>query len=75
MKQLDKLVDWLEANGSITGIECISELGVLNYKGRIHDLRKLGYNIETKKEQGYNRDGEKVTFARYYLRPREEVRA
>ena len=45
--QVDILLDYLKEHRSITGLECIQRLGILNYKGRISDLRKLGHNIET----------------------------
>lgn len=66
MNQCEKLLDYMKANGSITGMESF-EIGVMNYKGRIHDLRKLGFNIEKVMETKTNANGEKKTFARYYL--------
>lgn len=43
-------------------------LQILNYKGRICDLRQLGYRIETVMETHTISMGEKTTYARYYLR-------
>ena len=40
----------------------------MNYKGRIHDLRKLGYTIRTDYITRMNAHGEKKTFARYTLK-------
>ena len=62
------LLDYLLVHESITGMECIEILGIMNYKGRIHDLRKLGYTITTKMEQGKNRNGAPCVYARYILR-------
>ncbi len=67
-KQVDVLLDYLLVNGSVTGIECINILGIMNYKGRIFDLRKMGYAIITKMEQGTKRDGTQCVYARYILR-------
>ena len=67
-RQVDLILDYMVRYGSITGLECIEALGVLNYKGRVHDLRKAGYTIQTKWETGQNRRGEKTTYARYYLK-------
>ena len=66
MNQCDKLLDYMKANGSISGMESIG-LGVLNYKGRIADLRNLGFNIKTVMVESVNADGEKKRYARYYL--------
>lgn len=56
----------MKTHGSITGMESIG-LGVLNYKGRINDLRNLGVDIKTVMVETTNSDGEKKRFARYYL--------
>jgi hypothetical protein len=66
--QVDILLDYLKEHRSITGLECIQRLGILNYKGRISDLRKLGQNIETVWEISENIYGETKRYARYYLR-------
>lgn len=67
MKQVDKLYEYLKAHGSITGMECMTELGILNYKGRIHDLRSLGVKIVAVRNQTPNADGEVKPYRRYYL--------
>lgn len=67
MKQVDEMYDYLKEHGSITGMESI-ELGIMNYKGRICDLRKLGVTIDTVYETRTNSKGEKKTFARYIYR-------
>ena len=72
MRQVDILLDYLVAHGSITGLECIEKLGIMNYKGRIHDLRRMGYTIETKWESHTNKKGITKTYARYYLKVRKE---
>lgn len=69
MRQLDALVGLLEENGSATGMEIIG-MGIMNYKGRIHDLRELGYDILTVWESGENRFGDPIRYARYVLRSR-----
>lgn len=69
MKQLDILADFLTEHGSATGMDIIN-LGIMNYKGRICDLRQLGFDIRTVMETGENRLGEPVRYARYVLRAR-----
>ena len=66
--QVEILLDYLKEHRSITGMECIAELGIMNYKGRISDLRSLGYPIKTVFETGEKKRGKKrPTFARYIL--------
>lgn len=67
MSQVDELYEYLKKHGSITGVECMTELGILNYKGRIHDLRKLGVQIRAVKNREPNRNGEVKPYRRYYL--------
>lgn len=67
-RQVDILLDYLLIHESVTGMECINILGIMNYKGRIFDLRKMGYTITTKMEQGTKRDGTQCLYARYILR-------
>lgn len=65
--QCEKLLDYMKEHGSVTGMESIMQLGVMNYKGRINDLRRLGVPIKTTMETVTNAYGEKKTFARYSL--------
>lgn len=65
--QCEKLLDYMNEHGSVTGMESIMQLGVMNYKGRINDLRRLGVPIKTTMETVTNAQGEKKTFARYSL--------
>lgn len=67
-RQVDILLDYLLVYGSVTGMECIEQLGIMNYKGRIFDLRKMGYTIKTKMEIGTKRDGSPCMYARYEMR-------
>lgn len=63
-RQVDVLLTYLMLHESITGIECINGLGIMNYKGRICDLRKAGYTIKTVMEDNANGKGH---HARYIL--------
>lgn len=65
--QCEKLLDYMKEHGAVTGMESIMQLGVMNYKGRINDLRRLGVPIKTTMETVTNAQGEKKTFARYSL--------
>jgi len=43
-----QILVWLQAGNSITAMQALSIFGCWNLKGRMYDLRKKGYNIETK---------------------------
>lgn len=64
--QCKQILNMIERNGSVTGMDCY-EAGIMNYKGRVNDLRKMGYPIVTKMETRVNANGEKKTFARYSM--------
>ena len=65
MTQVEKLYEMLKA-GPVSGMDCM-EKGIMNYKGRIFDLRKLGVAIDTEWATKVNADGEKKTYAVYRL--------
>lgn len=69
-RQVDVLLTHLLFHGSVTGMECVNDLRILNYKGRIHDLRRAGYTIVTKMEKNANNDG---SHARYILKEFKNV--
>ena len=51
-------------------MECINDLGIMNYKGRICDLRKMGYIIETKWMKVLKKNGRQTRVALYILKGR-----
>ena len=63
--QWEQLLEYLIIHGSATSLE-IQSLYILNYKGRINDLRKRWYIIET--EQPCTVDGVKKPYARYIFK-------
>jgi hypothetical protein len=65
--QCARLLAYLKRRGKITNLQAITELSILNGKGRVHDLRQAGYCIETKWVRGVNRYGEKYRCAEYVL--------
>lgn len=66
MNQCEQMLDMIKRNGSVTGMDCI-QAGIMNYKGRASDLRKLGFPIRTEMETKVNSKGEKKMYARYSL--------
>ena len=70
--QRERLLEYLMCHDGITGKQCIEKLGILNYKGRIHDLRKRGYTVKTTYIRVANRDGSYSDVAWYSMPGRDE---
>lgn len=67
---LDYLVKHKEG---LTSKEAYDMFGTTRLSARIHNLRK-NHNIETVMQEGTNRYGEHVSYARYYYRGKKEVK-
>lgn len=67
MTQCDRIVQYMQDNGSITSWEAMKELGCMRLASRIHDLREMGIGIEKEMVSARNRYGEKINFAKYRL--------
>ncbi len=65
--QLNRILAHLLEHETITPLEALSEYGCYRLGARISDLRKQGYDIETKITSGKNRFGDSVNFATYRL--------
>lgn len=68
MTKTQAVLDWLKTHASISSMEAIRSFGATRLSAIIFNLRKKGYNIETVKCEGTDRFGNKMQFARYYLR-------
>lgn len=68
MTKTQAVLDWLKTHASISSMEAIQNFGATRLSAIIFKLRKRGYNIETVKCEGTDRFGNKMQFARYYLR-------
>lgn len=68
MTQTQAVLEWLQTNASISSMEAIQNFGATRLSAIIFNLRKKGYNIETVTCEGTDRFGNKMQFARYYLR-------
>lgn len=67
MNQRDRILTYLEENGSITALDAVKELGILQLSARLVELEKRGYRFDKKQESSLNRYGEKVYYTRYSL--------
>ena len=67
MTQRERIVRYLKDNGSITALEAVRELGVLQLSARLVELENEGYVFDKKREYAQNRYGERVDYIRYSL--------
>lgn len=71
MSQCNRVLQHLQAYGSITPLEAMQEYGIMRLGARIYDLKKMGYSIDKIIETGKNRYGESTSYARYSLSRKE----
>lgn len=67
MAQRDRILTYMHDEGSITALEAVRELGVLQLSARLVELEKRGYRFNKKQESSLNRYGEKVYYTRYSI--------
>ena len=65
--QCEKILQYIENEGSITPLDALREFGCMRLASRITDLKRKGYPITRKMETSKNRAGEPVRYARYSL--------
>ena len=73
--QEERVLEYINKNGSITLLQAIKDIGVLSLSSRISSLTKQGYPIVGKMVKVSNRWGETCTVKRYYMKPNNEVQA
>lgn len=67
--QNQKILKYLQTHKrGITTLDAFTKLGITRLSGRIHELRRAGYDIETVDTMAKNRDGKVVRFGTYFLR-------
>ena len=67
MTQKEMVLKYLNEHGSITTLESMKKLLILDLQGVIRNLRNEGYNIKDKSITKRNIYGASSTFKRYYL--------
>lgn len=68
MTQKEMILDYLRTHGSITTLECMKKLLILDLQSNIRYLRNEGYNITDEYITRRNIYGKKSSFKRYYLK-------
>ena len=67
MKQIERVMMYLDRYGSITTREAFNDLGIARLASRIHDLKKIGYPIKSETIRAKNRFGENTHYTKYSL--------
>ena len=67
MTQKEQLIKYFKEHFSITTLECMQKLMILDLKGIIRDLKDEGYRIESFYMSRKNMYGDVKKFKRYYL--------
>ena len=67
MSQEQRVIDYLKKNGSITSIDAVMHLGIMDLPKRISNLIREGTDINKEWEKGKNRYGENIHYMRYTL--------
>ena len=65
--QGQRVLDYIEENGSITQLEALRELGVMRLASRISDLKKQGHSIKSEIVSVKNRYDEDCRIKRYSM--------
>ena len=67
MTQSERIIKSMNDFGSITTLEAFTELGITRLASRIHDIRRMGIEIESETVKGKNRYDEPVHYSRYRI--------
>ena len=66
--QCTRLVKFIEMYGSVSTIQAIVELGIINPSARVMELKAAGFPIVTTMTEGRNRFDEPCRYAVYTLK-------
>lgn len=67
MTQCERILQYIEENGSITQLDALREFGCMRLASRMCDIKKMGYAVIKRTEKAKNRYGDTVTYARYFI--------
>ena len=67
MTQCDRILQYIEENGSITQLYAMREFGCMRLASRMCDIKKMGYPVKKEMETAKNRYGEPISYARYSI--------
>ena len=65
--QCERILNYIEENGSITQMDALREFGCMRLASRISDIKRQGIPVKRIMETSKNRYGESISYARYSL--------
>ena len=65
--QCERILQYIEENGSITQLDALREFGCMRLASRMCDIKRMGYGVTKEMEKSKNRYGDPVTYARYTI--------
>ena len=65
--QCERILRYIEENGSITQLDALKEFGCMRLASRISDLKRQGVPVKRTMETAKNRYGEPISYARYTI--------
>lgn len=65
--QCERIVSYIEENGSITQLDALREFGCMRLASRISDLKRQGIPVKRTMGTSKNRYGEPISYARYTI--------
>ena len=63
----EMIIDYLKNVGSLTVATCLSEIGTVELRKRVSELRREGYPILSRPVKHRNRYGKMIEHNEYYL--------
>lgn len=67
VNQRMKIIEYMRSNGGITSLEAVENLRILRLASRIHELVKLGYDIDRETVYKRKEDGSVIHYTKYTL--------
>lgn len=67
LTQCERILQYIEENGSITQLDALREFGCMRLASRMCDIKKMGYAVTKRMEKSNNRYGDPITYARYFI--------
>lgn len=67
INQRAKIIEYMKNNNGITSLEAVENLRILRLASRIHELVKLGYDIDKEMVCKHKEDGSVIRYTRYTL--------
>ena len=69
MSYTTRIIQYMREKGNkgMTAGECRDKIGTTEFRKRVSELRRAGYNIESRWEEGPNSNGTTSRYCRYFL--------